>query len=238
MSDGVDLVRLLREPCDHGRYEEHPTVAQSGAGGTYITHVPLASPCPGGRTLTDAEALSLLLTDVCDCTVARMVDGVIPTGEQPADPDCPSCGGSGRIPRDRVEERINHNGEPTLVIPMSMLEGTTMDRSLRPWWCQDQTCVPDHASQDKRDGGSGFCVGRTAELMIVERQGIRHENDGHFCVRSPRGVVMLEICEVDLDVIARNALRGLTARGRKGFASSWYAGQASWDDGALDGGQE
>jgi hypothetical protein len=94
----------------------------------------------------------------------------------------------------------------------------------RPEWCQDLDCTPDARTQDKRDGGSGFCCGRTADLMISERQGIRHENDGHFCIRSSRGVVMLEVCEEDLQVIARNALRGLVARGRRRFSSRWFTG--------------
>jgi hypothetical protein len=51
--------------------------------------------------------------------------------------------------------------------------------------------------------------------MVTERLGIRHDNDGHLCVKSPRGIVMLEIMEHDLDIIASVALHGLAARGRR-----------------------
>lgn len=95
----------------------------------------------------------------------------------------------------------------------------------RPEWCQDPTCTPDARTQDKREGGSGFCCGRTDELMVSERRGIRHENDGHFCVKSSRGVVMLEVNAEDLQVIARNALRGLVARDPEAsFSSRWFTG--------------
>lgn len=95
----------------------------------------------------------------------------------------------------------------------------------RPEWCLDLTCTPHARSQDKREGGSGFCCGMTDEPMITERQGIRHENDGHFCIKSPRGVVMLEIREEDLQVIARNALRSLVTREPNAtFSSRWFTG--------------
>lgn len=105
----------------------------------------------------------------------------------------------------------------------------------RPEWCQDPSCTPDARTQDERPGGSGFCCGRTAEPMISERQGIRHQNDGHFCVKSPRGVVMLEVCEVDLDVIARTSLRGLVARGRRMFSALWFTGLDEWTKEVTDG---
>jgi len=98
----------------------------------------------------------------------------------------------------------------------------------RPTWCQDPTCTPDAMANN-------FCCGRTADLMVTERQGIRHENDGHFCIQSPRGVVMLEVCEADLEVIARNALRGLVARDpERVFNPRWYTGRKAWP--AAEGG--
>lgn len=101
-------------------------------------------------------------------------------------------------------------------------------KAARPEWCQDPSCTPDARTQDKRPGGSGFCCGRTAAPMIVERQGIRHENDGHFCVKSPRGVAMFEVVAADLDVIARVALRGLVARGARSFSARWFTGLPRW----------
>ena len=101
----------------------------------------------------------------------------------------------------------------------------------RPGWCQDPTCTPQARTQDARVGGSGFCCGQTQELMISERRGVRHENDGHFCIKSARGIVMLEICAADLEVIARNALRSLVTRdpGRL-FGARWYTGRPTWSD--------
>ncbi len=104
--------------------------------------------------------------------------------------------------------------------------------SLRPEWCLDPTCTPDARTQDKRDGGSGFCCGRTAEPMVTNRQGISHENDGHFCVKSSRGITMLEICSEDLQVMARNALRSLVARSPEvTFSSRWFIGREVWESG-------
>lgn len=86
----------------------------------------------------------------------------------------------------------------------------------RPWWCQDPTCQPDanHLPRgEPREAYGGFCVGRVPEPIEITRHGYAHVNDGHFCVRTPvRGVVMLEVCEGDLEIIARDALRGLVAR--------------------------
>lgn len=100
---------------------------------------------------------------------------------------------------------------------------------IRPDWCLDPTCTPQSMSQDRREGGSGFCCGQTAEPMVTERRGIRHENDGHFCIKSPRGIVMLEINNEDLQVIARHALRSMLARDPKAaFPPSWYTGRPFW----------
>ena len=99
----------------------------------------------------------------------------------------------------------------------------------RPGWCLDASCTPAEANIDRRDGGSAFCCGTTAEVMITERGEVRHENDGHFCVKSPRGIVMLEINEMDLHIIARLAMRSLVERNPgTGFNSSWYTGRGDW----------
>lgn len=97
--------------------------------------------------------------------------------------------------------------------------------SNRPEWCLDSTCSPDFNHLPPGEGQSGWCCGRTEEPMVTERLGVRHDNDGHFCIRSPRGVVMLEVMVHDLDIMARVALHGLAARGRKQFNLPWYTGQ-------------
>lgn len=103
----------------------------------------------------------------------------------------------------------------------------------RPWWCQDPTCTPDamtpNAASDN-PGHSGWCCGRVPAPLETVRHGERHVNDGHFCFRSPvRGVVMLEINEPDLDLIARVALRSLVKRGAQGFNWRWYTGRTDAD---------
>lgn len=100
--------------------------------------------------------------------------------------------------------------------------------SERPWWCQDPSCTPDantpNATSDN-PGDSGWCCGRVPAPLEVTRHGVTHTNDGHFCFRSPvRGVVMLEIREGDLDLLARVALRALVARGATSFNWPWYTG--------------
>jgi hypothetical protein len=60
----------LRDPCDHGRYEPHDFGYD------------LLETCPGGRTLSDAEALRTLLFDVGLCGLAeKRLDLVIAVGE-------------------------------------------------------------------------------------------------------------------------------------------------------------
>lgn len=71
MSERADL----RLPCEHGRYEEHATVVTDGAFPyPYSTHHTLRHLCPGGRSLTDAEALARLLPDVDWEALRRMLE--------------------------------------------------------------------------------------------------------------------------------------------------------------------
>lgn len=103
----------------------------------------------------------------------------------------------------------------------------------RPPWCQDRQCVPDANTPScqpplsEQHGHSGFCVGRVTTPLITTRGDVEHVNDGHFCFRSPvRGVVMLEINEDDLDLVARITMHSLAARepNRK-FNLRWYTGR-------------
>jgi hypothetical protein len=104
--------------------------------------------------------------------------------------------------------------------------------SKRPWWCQDPTCTPDCADVGAQIGSfedhpeySGFCSGQTTEPMINDRHGQHHVNDGHVCFRSAmRGVVMLNVNEGDLHILAKVALRSLRARGQEEFNLRWYVG--------------
>lgn len=100
---------MLREPCEHGRYDEH-----RGHWGTVFF-------CPGGRTLTDAEALTLLLTEECgnpECESGFVHDGF--DGLHNKSKECPSCGGSGRTLRKGVDKS---DLAQRVFIPASMLEG-------------------------------------------------------------------------------------------------------------------
>jgi hypothetical protein len=99
----------------------------------------------------------------------------------------------------------------------------------RPWWCQDSSCQPDanHLPVDSslpRDALGGWCTGRVPEPVTYERHGYHHVNDGHFCIRTPaRGVVMLEIREGDLEIMARVILRGLVERApERKFYWPWF----------------
>lgn len=98
----------------------------------------------------------------------------------------------------------------------------------RPLWCQDPTCTPDVNSpgvQTGNPGDSAWCVGQLPQEVVTIRHGVEHRNDGHVCFRSPvRGVVMLETNETDLELLARVALRGLVARGRRVFNWRWFTG--------------
>lgn len=106
-----------------------------------------------------------------------------------------------------------------------------MAAAQRPDWCQDPTCTPDYNTPGVQIGGPGdsaWCVGRVPLPLVTERHGVEHCNDGHWCFRSPvRGVVMLEINEGDLDLIARTSLRGLVKRGRQVFNWRWFTGICS-----------
>jgi hypothetical protein len=99
----------------------------------------------------------------------------------------------------------------------------------RPSWCQDSTCTPDVKHDmiaTHGEGSTGWCCGRTAETMVTVRQGVEHVNDGHFCIRSPRGVVMLEIQEADLEIMGRLAFRGMVARHpNRQFNGFWFTGR-------------
>jgi hypothetical protein len=113
----------LREPCEHGRYERHTWAdLESGLEGS------LTIPCPGGRVLSDAEALRARLFETCgEC------DG---SGEEMADSGselgipggmvaiglCPSCGGSGETPKGGVHEAFGWP-EGSYVVSASLLEG-------------------------------------------------------------------------------------------------------------------
>ena len=111
---------MLREPCpEHGRYDEHRFLSPGGDPESSIAYLD----CPGGRSLTDAvlaERGWVRVWDECGCTVARMVDNVTPTGEQPADPDCPACAGTGRTLRDGAWRGPNPNA---ISFPASWLGG-------------------------------------------------------------------------------------------------------------------
>jgi hypothetical protein len=110
----------LREPCPHGRWEKHPD--GSNLGWWY---------CPGGRILTDAEALRTLLYDECE----KCKDGWVRPASELDDPlyveRCPACAGSGRTPKDGVyvhdDPESVRNGEAGVFIYAyflaSMLEG-------------------------------------------------------------------------------------------------------------------
>jgi hypothetical protein len=110
------------EPCEHGRYDKHRVF-----GYEEIVR------CLGGRILTNPQALRTLLFDVCEeCEGRGVVDWGIDE-DYPEHVDCPTCGGSGRTPKDGVW-RVEHSkwarpelheatGEFVFVIPASMLEG-------------------------------------------------------------------------------------------------------------------
>jgi hypothetical protein len=101
-------------------------------------------------------------------------------------------------------------------------------RMKRPDWCLDHTCEPNSYSPSTSDGGSQFCCGQTG-LMVTERQGIVHENDGHFCIKSPRGITMLEINANDLRLFARLSMRSLVKRDESElFNPMWYVGRESF----------
>lgn len=66
----------------------------------------------------------------------------------------------------------------------------------RPWWCQDPSCMPVHnnAQAKNEPGFGGFCCGQIPERRVEVIHGAVHDNDGHFCIRSPRsGVTMLNV---------------------------------------------
>jgi len=68
-----------------------------------------------------------------------------------------------------------------------------------PWWCQDDTCVCVRKTHECEMGGSQFCSGAMAEEHTIEKHGVPHCNDYHFCTRTPfRGVIMLEVNDGDL----------------------------------------
>lgn len=100
---------------------------------------------------------------------------------------------------------------------------------MRPEWCLDKSCEPDECSPAGGEGGSQFCCGRTTGVMVTERQGVIHENDGHFCSKTPRGIVMLEINRGDLELFARLCFRSLLKRcPARGFNPHWFTGKDSF----------
>ena len=112
---------MLREPCPHGRYERHYLDSMTELVG---------EACPGGRTLSDAEALERVLYEECGtCGGTGEKDDSCPTpdgGSCGYKVRCPVCGGSGRTPKDGVQKDwigSTWGGGWTYVIPASMLEG-------------------------------------------------------------------------------------------------------------------
>jgi len=89
----------------------------------------------------------------------------------------------------------------------------------RPWWCQDNKCVPAMCEPDSdvRSAESAFCSGWAEEALVVRLGDILHDNDAHFCVRSQgRGVVMLWVNADDFELIALAAIRALRAKESNG----------------------
>ena len=94
---------------------------------------------------------------------------------------------------------------------------------MRPWWCQDPTCTPVHNNAQPADkpGWGGFCCGTLPEKRVDLIHGVTHDNDGHFCIRSPRsGVTMLNVQPVDWLVIGEMSLVALAKAGESGFVRS------------------
>jgi hypothetical protein len=93
----------LREACKHGVWYEHLTR-------DLPTAVSNEGWCPGGRILTDAEALRTLLFDVCansaehpGCRyLAACINGMLHCNKCGLIEQCFPCGGSGRVPKDGV----------------------------------------------------------------------------------------------------------------------------------------
>ena len=88
--------------------------------------------------------------------------------------------------------------------------------SKSPWWCQDDACecIRKMPGQEIKMGESQFCLGDIGEERIRPIHGVEHNNDMHFCIRSPfRGVVMLEINEDDLFLLKRISIHGLKLKG-------------------------
>ncbi len=109
-----------------------------------------------------------------------------------------------------------------------------LQRPERPWWCQDHDCrsdFMDRGAESSDQGQTGFCCGRTTQPLTVIRKGQEHINDGHLCFRSSvRGVVMLEVNEGDLQIMARTCLHGLYKRdSSRGFSFRWFTGQEQPD---------
>ena len=89
----------------------------------------------------------------------------------------------------------------------------------RPWWCQDPACTPTHNNAQPADepGWGGFCCGQVEGRRVDVLHGITHDNDGHFCIRSPRsGVSMFNVREVDWLVLGEMALIALASAGEAG----------------------
>ena len=106
----------------------------------------------------------------------------------------------------------------------------------RPWWCQDPTCQTvnrtPHADDPNAYALSGFCAGLLAAPLRTERHGYVHVNDAHLCFRSAvRGVVMLEVNEVDLQNVCRAAMHTMVAMDPAvQFSGRWYTGRdAGWE---------
>ena len=101
----------------------------------------------------------------------------------------------------------------------------------RPKWCLDCSCRPIASSPaiTGKPGESQFCSGRVPEMLVTERGGVRHENDAHFCIKSPRGIVMTEVNENDFALFARLSMRALVDYHKNyGFNARWFTGRDSW----------
>lgn len=66
-------------------------------------------------------------------------------------------------------------------------------------------------------------------MLVTERGGVRHENDAHWCARTPRGIVMMEVNANDFALFARLSMRALVDYDPSyGFNARWFTGRDSW----------
>jgi hypothetical protein len=117
--------------CEHGRWEPdgHWVGCAHIYGSQHLNCPEGPTPwCPGGRVLSDTEALRALLFDVCgECGGEGEVtcDCYAPPLDHPQ--SCPACGGSGRTPKEGVERLsrvLAFDGtRGAISFPLWMLEG-------------------------------------------------------------------------------------------------------------------